>query len=105
MHRHHHRKQVVHADVDLRTLRDPNQRARILQRSARFAECIYSESPAVLALRMPQPLAKLERDAKDTIMDFARWRAIIVGNDGRWMIDSGKETRSYNQNSEQARRP
>jgi hypothetical protein len=52
-------QRIVHDGVDLRALWHPNERARILQRSAPFAEGVYRESFAFLALGMPLPFAKL----------------------------------------------
>ena len=76
-----HWQRIVHDGVDLRALWHPNERARILQRSAQFAEGVYRESFAFLALGMPLPFSKLQGYGEDPIAEFARGRAIIVGRD------------------------
>ena len=86
MHRRNHRKPVVQVDVDLRALRYANKRAWILQRPARLAESIYSENATVLVLRMPLPLAKLEREIEHAITELTCRRPIIVCNDRVWAI-------------------
>ena len=86
MHRRNHRKPVVQVDVDLRTLRYANKRAWILQRPARLAESIDSENPTVLVLRMPLPLAKLERETEHAFTELTCRRTIIVCNDREWAI-------------------
>jgi hypothetical protein len=71
----------VHDDVNFRALRHPNERARILQRLAPFAQSVYRQSFAFLALGMPLPFAKLYGYRQYTVAKFTRGSAIIVGSD------------------------
>jgi hypothetical protein len=82
MYRGGHGKRVVHGDLNLSALRHPNERARILQWPAHFAEGVHSESFTIFALQVPPPFAKLKTDGQDIISKFACPRAIIVGSDG-----------------------